>query len=279
MNKGQSVVEVMLAAGLFVIFSAGIVTAVLGGLDNNRVAGEQTIANQLASEGLEAVRSIKNQAYTNLVNSTGTGVAVTGGVWSFSGTNNIFDKYTRVITVNDVLRDINGNIVASGGTLDPDTKKVISTVSWNVNSARANSVVLTTYLTNWGVGGGTPTTCNDYAIQQGYAGGTCRQNTTQCTNHGETHLSAGDVYCTVPAADICCNLPVVTPTPTPTSTSAPTPTAVPITTCTQYCGTVGYGAGTCRQNATQCSNNGESYQSGGNIYCTGGPSADTCCCR
>lgn len=154
MNKGFSVIEVVLAAALFMLFSTSAVGVVLQGFNANRLGAEETIANQFAAEGIEAVKSIKNQAYSNLVNSTGIGVTRISNVWAFSGTNNILthnstDNYTRVIKVESVNRDGSGNIVASGGTLDPDTKKITSTVSWNFNSARPESVVLSSYLSDW----------------------------------------------------------------------------------------------------------------------------------
>lgn len=152
-QAGFSVIEVLLAAALFAIFSTGIIGVVLQGFDANRLGSEQAIANQYASEGIEAARSIKNQSYATLVNSAGSGIARNGlGVWAFSGANNVLSKYARVLTVADVQRDAGGNIVSSGGTIDPNTKKVVSTVSWNVSPTRNNSVDLTTYLTNWRAG-------------------------------------------------------------------------------------------------------------------------------
>lgn len=151
-KKGFSLVEVILAAFIFTVFASGAIIAVISGHQANRLGEEETLANQYASEGIEAVRSIKNQNFTNLVNSAGTGLARVSGVWTFSGSNNQFgpnNKYSRVISVADVQRDVNGNIVTSGGTVDSLTKKIVSTVSWSASAARANSVVLTTYLTNW----------------------------------------------------------------------------------------------------------------------------------
>lgn len=212
MKKGFSVVEVLLATGLFIIFATGMVVVVLRGLENNRLAGEQTIANQYAAEGLESVRSIKNQAYSYLQNSTGSGVIRgVGNLWAFSGTNNTFDKYTRVIAIADVFRDASGNIVASGGTLDPDTKKITATVSWNFNSGRADSVILTSYLSNWKSGGANPT-CAQYCVNLGsYTSGTCRQNSVQCTQNGEIYEVGGDPICTTnfpgdPSHNTCCCL-------------------------------------------------------------------------
>ena len=200
---------------------------ILQGFDMNRLGSEQTIANQYASEGLEAVRSIRNQSFLNLVNSTGVGVLKSGGIWVFSGSNNTFNKYTRVLTVSDVYRDTNGNIVANGGTLDPQSKKITSTVTWNVSASRNNSVFLSTYLTNWKSPITTPTptltttptptptltptpnpflACVPYCQSQGYSTGTCRANTGQCASNGEVYRSGGDTYCPISRKRCCCKL-------------------------------------------------------------------------
>lgn len=155
LQSGISVVEVILASAMFLIFSTGAIFVMLHGFGVNRLAEEQTIANQYAAEGIEAVRSIKNQAYANLVDSSGTGITRNGSnVWAFTGTGNtltVGKTYTRVIKVESVNRDAtppNGNIVVAG-TPDPDTKKVTATVSWSYNSSRPESVVLVSYLTDW----------------------------------------------------------------------------------------------------------------------------------
>lgn len=146
---GFSVIEVMLAGALFTIFAIAMVGVVVQAFNSNRLGEEQTAATLFATQGLEAARSIRNQAYANLVNSPSTGLAQTGGVWTFSGNNNTFGKYTRVLSVTDVQRDGSGNIVNSGGTVDTNTKKVTSTVSWAAGPSRNNSVIQSTYLTNF----------------------------------------------------------------------------------------------------------------------------------
>lgn len=149
-NSGFSVIEILLAAALFVIIAGGVIEVTLQGLQNNRGAQEQTQASQFLSEGFEAVRSIKQQGYANIINSAGTGVVISGGIWTFAGTNNTFGKFTRTITVGDVNRDGSGNIVASGGTLDPQTKKITITVTWNaIDAVHQNTISQTQYLTNW----------------------------------------------------------------------------------------------------------------------------------
>lgn len=154
--RGFSVLEVILAVALFLILTTGGLGLVVQSYNANRQGVEFTVATQFASEGIEAVKSIKNQAYANLVNSTGTGVDRVSNVWAFGGANdtlthNSTDNFIRVIKVEDVRRDgvpPAGNIVSTG-TLDPDTKKITSTVTWNFNTARPETISLVTYLSDW----------------------------------------------------------------------------------------------------------------------------------
>lgn len=157
MKNGFSVLEVILAVAIFITFSTGAIAVVVQGYNANRLGTENTVASQFASEGIEAVKSIKNQGFANLVNTTGCGLTRNASnVWAFQTTctnntliHNSGENYTRLIKVEDVNRDANGNIVAGGGTLDPDTKKITSTVTWNFNSARPETTELVTYLSDW----------------------------------------------------------------------------------------------------------------------------------
>lgn len=137
-NRGFSIVEVILAVALFAVFAVGGTVALVSGLDANRLALEQVTATQYAQEGIEAMRSIKNQAFSSLADtsSTTTGIARIGNVWAYSGLNNTFDsgRYERTITVSQA---------------DPNVKKVTAKVSWDFTAARPLDVTLTSYLTNW----------------------------------------------------------------------------------------------------------------------------------
>lgn len=204
-KQGFSLIEIILAIAVFVIFSSGAVAVILQGISANRLGKEQTIATEYAAEGLEAIRSIKNQSFSSLISTPSAGVTRSlAGTWIFSGTSNTFDgRYTRTIAIADVYRDGSGNIVGSGGTLDSNTKKITSTVTWNFAPARSDSVILSTYLTNWRA---SAPSCAVYCTALGgYSTGTCRQNTQQCTLNGETYEPGGDTYCTGgPSGNTCC---------------------------------------------------------------------------
>lgn len=196
-QHGFSVLELILASAIFMIFAIGSVSVVLQGIDSNRLGEEQSIATQFAAEGLEAARSIKNQGFANLVNSSASGLARVSNLWAFSGTQNQFgpsNKYRRSLSIADVQRDVSGNIVTSGGTLDPDTKKVSSVVTWNVSPTRPNSVNLITYLTNWRAN--YPTTNRGGMLVYGDGGTTndaIRYKTLSSSQTWSTAQSAADV--------------------------------------------------------------------------------------
>lgn len=212
-KKGQSVIEVIVAIAIFVILAGGTVTVVLGSFLSSRQGEEETKASFLAREGVDSVESIRNQSWSNLADGP-HGLTNLSGKWAFSGTGETINKYTRVVTISSVQRSAGGNIVAAGGTNDPNTKQVVSKVTWNFTPAQQSTVDMTQFFTNWQTSFvspiaptplPTPTSCTGVCLNNGYSLGTCRANATACTNFSETRLSTGDVYCTGGAnADTCC---------------------------------------------------------------------------
>ncbi|GEM_PF-1342458 len=148
-KNGFSVIEVILAAGLFVMFASGIMTLTVDGLGMGRLAIEQLQASEFNSEGKEAVRSIKNESYAALTAGSNYGVASSTNGWVLKAGSDNFDKYYRAISISTVQRDANGNIVASGGTVDANTMRADITTTWNYSPTRSNSVSFNNYFTNW----------------------------------------------------------------------------------------------------------------------------------
>lgn len=154
--QGFGLIELMLAITLMLVLSLAGVGLVSRTYSTNRLASDTSEAGFYAQEGIEAVRSLKNKDWANLdTGGVGCTDSITGGVeilsneWNWKGTADTFSDYTRSITIQNVCRDTFGDVVASGGTYDPNIKRVTSTVDWNFSSSRANSSELVTYLTNW----------------------------------------------------------------------------------------------------------------------------------
>ncbi|MFH1047823.1 MAG: type II secretion system protein [Patescibacteria group bacterium] len=162
-EAGMSVLEVLLAIAIFGVLAASLMTMVWGSLVISGGAVERIRATLLAEEGLDAARSIRNIAWTELADGD-HGLDKTGGLWQFAGASDSTDGlYVRSVNVEAVNRDVNGDIVAVGGTLDPRTKKITSTVTWNSPYDGAKSLALVTHLTNWNVYDWNQTTDNEFS--------------------------------------------------------------------------------------------------------------------
>jgi len=62
-QKGQSLLEVIIALAIFALISSALVSLSLGGFVGLEQGGEHMQAQALAQEGIEAVRSIRDRAW------------------------------------------------------------------------------------------------------------------------------------------------------------------------------------------------------------------------
>jgi hypothetical protein len=130
---GISLVEILLALSILVLLITVVAGALIYGNESAHLAGSRSQASSIAEEGLEAVRNIRDNNFTNLVDGT-YGLAVSGNQWVFSGSSDTIDIFTRQIVIS---------------TVDTNTKQIVATVSWQENAQRSDSIILTSYLTNW----------------------------------------------------------------------------------------------------------------------------------
>jgi len=150
-HAGQSLLEVIVALAIFALISAAMVTMTTGSFISLEQGGEQTEAEALAQEGIEAVRAIRDGAWNELIYTTSS-VSISGNKWIFDGetTTETIGKYTRIISFEDVCRDANDDITdCPGSYTDLHSKKVTVTVSWDIREGIVNQVQKITYLTNW----------------------------------------------------------------------------------------------------------------------------------
>lgn len=195
-HAGFSLVEVILASAVFILLVTAFVGAFLFGQEAIVLGGSRARAAMLAEEGLEAMRNIRDANFANISNGT-HGLAISGNQWNLSGSSDTTGIFTRSLTIADA---------------GSNRKDVSCSVSWQQNPSRTGSVTLTTRMTSWSSFAAPVGNCNPYASSQGYSSGTCRQNSQQCTNNGETYLSGGDAQCVTnypgnPSEDTCCALP------------------------------------------------------------------------
>lgn len=142
-TKGFSLIEALLAASIFSLLATSFVGAIIYGQEGTAIGGARARAVSIADEGLEATRNIRDSDFTNLNNGT-SGLTTGGGFWSFSGSSDTTDIFTRQIVIT---------------TPSANRRQVISRVNWTQNPERSGTVELVTYQTNWraasgGRGGG-----------------------------------------------------------------------------------------------------------------------------
>ncbi len=135
---------------VFGLLASGTITLVLGPIAAAGDAAERGRAVFLAEEGIEAARSIRDESWTLLA--PGAHGLARAAKWSFSGPGDAVTDgnltYFRTVTVEPVGRDISGNVVTSGGSVDPRTRLVTAQVTWTSFLGIARSVRSSAYLTH-----------------------------------------------------------------------------------------------------------------------------------
>ena len=154
-SKGQSLVELVVAIGIFVTVIAGLIFFVFDSFFAGRLSYDLIKANLLAEEGIEAARSIRDNKFSNLI-AGNHGLAISGGHWIFQGNeedlSSQLNNGKRVVLIEDI---------------DSNRKKITSNVSWSFTENRPEEIKLVSYLTNWqkGIEIRKPTTRTDSSSQ------------------------------------------------------------------------------------------------------------------
>lgn len=136
-KQGQSLLELIIAVGVFALMVGLLASFILSSYVSGRLANEITKANFLAEEGIEAVRSIRDNNWSDLTPED-HGLVISGNNWIFQGAQEDISGQLKGGVRKIVIEDIN-----------PDTKKIISQVSWQFTRDRFQQIELITYLTNW----------------------------------------------------------------------------------------------------------------------------------
>ncbi len=151
--QGHSILELIIALAIFSLIIASLTGLILGSFQSFQRGSELNKANALAQEGTEAVRAIGNRAFNEFEYSR-SAVSTSGSQWILTGegTTEQINSFTRQIDFIDVYRNSDGSLSTStnpNAYLDVMSKKVNTTISWEIRDGINNSIVRTVYLTNW----------------------------------------------------------------------------------------------------------------------------------
>lgn len=156
-KNGISIIEILVVIAIISIALGSLLELAVFALKSSTLTKEEVEAGILAQKTLEEARSFRDgtswdsvgigsltvgSAYHTVMQATATST-----IWAMSSGEETLGNYTRKIVLYNVSRDpITGNIdnVYNPGNFDPDTRKVVATVSWG-----SKILELVTYLTNW----------------------------------------------------------------------------------------------------------------------------------
>ena len=155
-ERGFSLVEILVSAAII-----SVVLLAISGIASSSVSiSHRTVdtynATLLLEEGAEAVRTYRDNAWSNIsALSSGTNYcptfATSTNSWSFpasSTCSKVNSIFTRSLTVSAVNRSsTSSNIISSGGTVDSGTELITVTVSWLEGNLTATKT-LQFYLSN-----------------------------------------------------------------------------------------------------------------------------------
>ena len=135
--KGQSLLELIIAIGIFIVSIFSLATFVLDSFISGRLAQEFLTANLLAEEGMEVVRAIRDNNWEDLIEGN-HGLATSSGHWVFQGEKE---------DISDRLKGGVRQVQIENLTLN--RKKITSRVTWQFTEGNFQEVNLVSYFTNW----------------------------------------------------------------------------------------------------------------------------------
>lgn len=150
--KGFAIVEILIASTVISVALISLTLATQKAVDLSSISIEKMQSAFLLSEGAEAVKLIRDNDWSSistLQEDTTYYLSWSGSSWATTTTPVAsISGFTRVLTVSDVYRDGSDDIDPdNSGSVDPDTKLITITVSWN-SGGDAFSETLPLYLTN-----------------------------------------------------------------------------------------------------------------------------------
>src|SRR3990167_4426600 len=150
-NKGQSLIEILIVIALMSILLPAIIAGFYVSREAKPQQQQRMRAAELLKESQEIIRIIRENGWSNIP-ANGTFHPVrSGNSWTLlEGAEVIIPtEITREIIISDVNR-LNGQIVTSGGTLDPSTKAINIRISWiqPISSVVESQFYLSRYLEN-----------------------------------------------------------------------------------------------------------------------------------
>ena len=138
-ERGQSLIELIIAIGIFTAVVSSLSFFVLNSYVAGRLSYEMGKADFLAREGMEAVKSIRNNNWDDLKEGN-YGLEIVDNKW-------VFNLSAIEEDISSQLRE--GKRIIEVKNIDEDRKEITTKINWLFSEGRNREISLITYLTNW----------------------------------------------------------------------------------------------------------------------------------
>lgn len=154
LSRGFTIIEIVLGIAMITMFLVSNTYYYKKILDVSHETTRNIQSGFLLEEGVESIKLMRDSSWATHIAPLNPAISYylywNGSSWTGTTTPQAIETvFTRTFIVTPVNRDVNDDIVASGGTLDPGTKKVQINVAWISRGNRATSTKsIETYITN-----------------------------------------------------------------------------------------------------------------------------------
>ncbi len=151
-NKGFGLLEIAIGVSIISLSIFSLTAVSKLALKLTEESARNTQASFLLEEGVEALKILRDSSWSINIASLAPGtvyyLSFVNHNWQTTSINIYIDGiFERSFVLQNVNRDINDDIVSSGGILDPDTKKITVSVSWLSRNGTTTQGV-SAYITN-----------------------------------------------------------------------------------------------------------------------------------
>lgn len=149
-GRGQSLIEIIIVMAMSIVILPALLTGLVSSRQGKVQQAQRTQAVYLLNETVDAVRSVREKGWAPFAVNGTYHTATASGSWVLLSGSAAVNGFTQQVVIGDVNRDSSGTIASSGGTLDPSSKKVDVSISWDQPYASTISATLfiTRYLEN-----------------------------------------------------------------------------------------------------------------------------------
>ncbi len=163
--KGFSIIELILAIGIFSIISSFLVYLVIDATRTYENIEKRARAAHITKEVYSALKYLKSEEWFSIRKETDQGpkhIEYVEGKYVIVDGEKTEGNITHSFSVVLAQRDASGAIVEEGGTIDPHTRVVNISINWTDRLGEIHQISPTLYLNDWNINSIILTTKEDF---------------------------------------------------------------------------------------------------------------------